>query len=852
MRHLKEMFELVADHFPVIRKGILYSVVLGLSLADQVFATESQSTADRLVGLEVYLGSKGAGTLKLRGADSKQQILVTGKYASGTARDLTREVDYLSPDNGPVKVSQSGVVNPVRDGKGEIEIKARGGTNTRFQIEVEEAAVSLPINFSNQIVPIFTKTGCNGGGCHGKSGGQNGFRLSLLGFEPGEDYEHLVHESRGRRLFPSAPDHSLLLQKAIASVPHGGGKRLSADSADYALLRRWIAQGMRFGNTNDPHVTHIEVYPYQRVVTPESDQQLAVTAHYSDGSREDVTQSSLYEPNDKEMAKVDENGLVKFFKQPGDVGIMVRYQGKVTVFRATIPLGIQVAQFPPVRNFVDEHVFGKLKQLGMPASRVSDDSTFLRRVTLDLAGRLPTKKEASDFGADKGADKRTRLIDRLLDSSDYAEYFANKWSALLRNKRGEGTHARGNYLFHDWIRESLLINKPYDRFVREVVAASGDMGQHPPVAWYRQVRNTTTQLEDTAQLFLGLRIQCAQCHHHPYERWSQQDYYSFSAFFTQVGRKPGAQPGEEMIFHKRGVAKATNKKNKQDVKPAGLGSDALDLPPDQDPRQALADWFSHPGNPFFAKSLVNRYWKHFFNRGLVDPEDDMRETNPASNPELLDALAQHFIKSGFDMKSLIRSLCNSTAYQLSSEPNEHNRNDKQNFSRYYPKRLPAEVLYDSAHALTGTELRFDGVPVGTRAVQLPDNSYNSSVYFLNVFGRPDASSSCECERSQDASLAQSLHMLNAKELQEKIASDKGCASRLAEDGKRGDEEKIKELYLTAFSREPDTEELRVAVQHLEKKVPAKDGKGTVTISKRQAYEDVIWALMNTKEFMFNH
>ena len=832
------------------------ALAAGLSVAALAHGADAKPAADALQSLVIHAGSVSGGDsvapLRLRGADARQQLVVTGRYQSGAERDLTREVAFAPAPAGVVNITPNGVAAPMKDGKASIEVRGPGGLTARASVEVSDASVSLPINFPNQIVPIFTKTGCNGGGCHGKSGGQNGFRLSLLGFEPTEDYEHLVNESRGRRLFPAAPDHSLLLEKAIASVPHGGGKRMDADSADYRLLRRWIASGMRYGEAKDPVVARIEVFPKQRVLSLGSSQQLSVTAVYSDGSTEDVTQGALFEPNDKEMAKVDANGLVSLYQTPGDVGVMVRYQGKVAVFRATIPLGAEVASLPPERNYVDTLVFQKLKQLGMPPSAICDDATYLRRVTLDVAGRLPTLEERAAFAADKAPNKRDQLVDRLLASPEYAEYFANKWSALLRNKRGEATHARGTYLFYDWIRQSLLENKPYDQLVREVVAASGDMSMNPPVAWYRQVKTSTAQLEDTAQLFLGLRLQCAQCHHHPYERWSQQDYYSFSAFFSQVGRKSGAQPGEEIVYHKRGVAKATNKKNKQEVRPAGLGADPLNLGADEDPRQALADWMTSPRNPFFARSLANRYWKHFFNRGLVDPEDDMRETNPPSNPELLEALSKHFIDSKFDLKSLVRTLCTSSVYQLSSEPNAFNKNDRQNFSRYYPKRLTAEVLYDAVHVLTGAETKFDGLPQGTRAVQLPDNSYNANVYFLNVFGRPDASSSCECERSQDASLAQSLHLLNAKDIQDKIAADKGCASRLASDSKREEEAKLKELYLTAFSREPDPSEVKVAMSHLEKKIPAKDGKGTTSIPRRQAYEDVIWALLNTKEFLFNH
>jgi hypothetical protein len=794
-----------------------------------------------------------ASPMRLRGNDTKHQILVTATMQDGSLRDFTRAVSYVVTPRPIVSVSPSGIVRPVADGKATITARAGNGVSATLPIIVEACTVSRPVNFANQIVPVFTKAGCNGGGCHGKSGGQNGFRLSLLGFEPAEDYEYLVKEARGRRLFPSAPDRSLLLLKGTATLPHGGGKRLDPGSDDYHLLVRWISHGMPFGHANDPSVDHIEVVPKERTMTLGGEQQLIVRAHYTDGSVEDVTGSALFEPNDKDMAKTDETGLVKTYQQPGDVAVMVRYQAKVATFRATIPLGIRVTELPAPKNFIDELVFKKLRVVGMPPSEVCDDNTFIRRASIDVAGRLPTPDEVGRFVADKDPAKRDKLINRLLDSPEYAEYFANKWSALLRNKRNDGKQTRGTYAFHGWLRESLLWNKPFDQWVREVLAASGDIADCPPVAWYRQARDTTTQLEDTAQLFLGQRLQCAQCHHHPFEKWSQQDYYSFAAFFSRVGRKAGSQPGEEIIFHRRGAPEATHKKTKQRVKPAGLAAPIAELGPDDDPRQALVDWMAAPDNPYFARSLANRYWKHFFNRGLVEPEDDMRETNPPTNPELLSALAEYFVKSGYDLKALVREICRSQVYQLRSVPNDHNKVDKQNFSRFYPKRLTAEVLLDAINQLTATENQFEGLPGGTRAVCLPDNSFNQSSYFLQVFGRPDASSSCECERSQDASLAQSLHLLNSKDVQAKLTDDKGRAAQLAADKERSAEAKVRELYSWALSREPNAEELQIAQRHLAKHADrSSDEKGNPVNGARQAYEDLIWALINTKEFLFNH
>ncbi len=844
------------------RKGIsraagmaLLLVLLSLwpLIASSAAAPEAKSKtpSSSVSKLEIeFAGPSRARTgesLRLVGSDARQQLLVTATLASGDLRDATRQVRYDVSPNGVIEVHSHGRIVPLAEGLATVTAKHPDGISATVPISVEQFGSSKLVQFANQLVPIFTKAGCNGGGCHGKSAGQNGFRLSLLGFEPSEDYEHLVKEARGRRLFPAAPERSLLLTKATAMVPHGGGKRLEPDSDDYKLIVRWIRQGMPVGDTNAPVVERIEVVPRERTMSFGGEQQLLVLAHYTDGSTEDVTRSALYEPNDKDMAHVDEGGFVKLFEQPGDVAVMVRYQAKVAVFRASIPLGAPVASLPLAKTFVDEIVFKKLKTIGIPPSLPCDDATFIRRASIDIAGRLPTPDELKEFIADQSTGKRDALIDRLLDSPDYADYFANKWAALLRNKRNDPKQARGTVGFHDWIRDGLMENKPFDQFVREILTASGDMSENPPVAWYRQVKDTTAQMEDTAQLFLGMRLQCAQCHHHPYERWSQQDYYRFGAFFSRVGRKSGSQPGEEAIFHKRGNAEATNKKTKQPEKPAGLGTPTLSITPEDDPREALAEWMTDKKNPYFARSLVNRYWKHFFNRGLVEPEDDMRDTNPAANPELLDALALQFVESGYDLKRLVRTLARSQVYQLSAVPNEFNAIDKQNFSRYYPKRLTAEVLFDSVNHLTQTQSKFDGLPGGTRAVQLPDNSFNASSYFLTVFGRPESSSACECERSQDASLAQSLHLLNSKDIQEKLTSDSGRAALFAKEEQQPDDAKIRDLYRLAYAREPEAKEIEAAKAYLDKKAKQDAAKG-----KRTAYEDMIWALLNTKEFLFNH
>ena len=809
---------------------VLFSVVF--------FCLQQSAAAEEFRSLEI--GPAGADLL--RGGDARKQLIVSVITSEGLVVDATTTARYEVSPEGVVEIDARGFVTPLANGEVTVKVSVGGeaAISAEKKLKVENFVDQPVVNFPNQVVPIFTKHGCNGGGCHGKSGGQNGFRLSLLGFYPDEDHEFLVKESRGRRITPASPDLSLLLQKAANISPHGGGKRFGKDSFEYRVIHRWMRQGMPYGNEADLKVQRLSVFPEQRKMKKGTRQQLSIIAYYSDGSYEDVTPMAAFEVNDKEMGEIDSGGLLTAYDISGDVGVMVRYQGQVGVFRATIPLGVEVTNLPEARNFIDTAVFNKLKMLGMPPSGDCTDATFIRRVTVDLAGRLPSAEEAEAFVKDPDAGKRDKLIDSLLASAGYADYFTNKWAALLRNKKSKASYELGTFTFHGWLREMLHSNVPYDKIVRNVVAASGDLRSNPGVVWYRSVNKIEQQVEDSAQLFLGLRIQCARCHHHPFERWSQKDYYSYQAFFSRVGRKksPVGLPDEDRIFHNRGNASARNPRSGENLSPAGLGATPLKLPQDIDPRQALVDWMVNPENPFFAKALVNRYWKHFFGRGLVDPEDDMRVTNPACNPELLEGLAKSFIESGFDLKQLVRTICRSRVYQLSSIPNEHNVRDKQNFSRFYPRRLNAEVLYDALNQVTKSKGGFGGVPPDTRAIQLPDAGQKN--YFLTVFGKPMADSACECERSNDANLAQSLHLLNSKEVLGKISNKDGRAGLLSRDDKRTEQEKLRELYLWFYSREPQSEEVNLALAHL--------GKG----EKKAAYEDIIWALLNTKEFLFNH
>jgi hypothetical protein len=634
----------------------------------------------------------------------------------------------------------------------------------------------------------------------------------------------------------------LLLLKGSGTVPHGGGRRFARDSSEYDLLRRWIRQGMPAGSAQDARVTRIECYPQSCLVDRHSEQQVLVKAHYSDGSTRDVTRETQFKSNETSVAVVDGNGLVQTEDSTGATAIMARYMGQVDVCRITIPLAARdpVAHWPalPQQNYIDELVQARWRQLKLTPSPLADDATFLRRAFLDCIGTLPTPSDVREFLADRDPHKRARWVDRILARNEYADFWAVKWGDLLRNQRkGQKDHQRGTFAFHAWIRNAFATNMPYDQFVRSIIAAQGTVDQHPPVIWYRTVRNLTHQTNDTAQLFLGTRINCAQCHHHPYEKWSQDDYYQLQAFFARMGRKNGEIAQEPAIFV-RPDGQVRNPATGKIMPPRGLDGPELKITEDEDPRQQLVDWMVSPDNPFFAPAICNRMWGHFLSRGLVEPVDDMRVTNPPSNPELLDALARDFIQHRFDLKHLIRTIMVSTTYQLSSEPTADNLADQQNYARAYPRRLLAEVILDAICQVTGTQEDFGGLPRGTRTIQLPDESVQS--YFLDTFGRPTRETPCECERPREANLAQALHLLNSNEVQNKVASANGRLAGLLKE-KKTDAALVEELYLSAFGRPPRPDELKTVSAYVAQQ---KDRKA--------AFEDLLWSLLNTKEFLFNH
>jgi len=720
----------------------------------------------------------------------------------------------------------------------------------------QHQAAPHAIYFGTDIVPILTKLGCNGGGCHGKATGQNGFRISLFGFEPDLDYAALVHESRGRRILPADPDRSLLLLKATSRMPHGGGRRLDVTSDDYRILRDWIAQGAPPPHVDDPLLVRIEVAPRQAVLDRNSTAQLSVTAFFSDGTQRDVSSQSVFQSNEPSIASVDHRGLVRSESKQGLASVMARFGEQISTFQLAVPFVSDPVQLAAVRtqleqieqtigvSTIDTHLLRQWKTLGIVPSPVATDATFIRRASIDICGTLPTKDEVEVYLADSSHGKQARLIDRLLDRPEYASYFALKWGDILQN-RGAGystsKQRAGTKLFSGWIRDSLAANKPYDQFVAEILTATGSQNQNPPTLWYRSVRKSPEYVEAVAQAFLGVRIQCAQCHHHPTERWSQADYFGLAAVFARIGRKGGFAdaevPTDEMIYLKE-TGQITHPRTGQPLAPRPLGGPDFQLSRHDDPRISLARWMTKPDNPYFARTMANRMWAHFLGRGLVHPIDDSRSTNPPSNPELLDALAQEFVDSGYDLKHLIRRITLSYAYRLDSTSQPGNAGDTQTFARFYPRRMTAEVLLDGISQTLDVATDFPGVPAGTRAIELPDE--NVSAHFLDVFGRPARMSACECERVDAPSLTQALELVNSVEIQRKLTSKTGYVEALATSDRPLDAA-VNDVFLRVLARRPSFEELQTALGFL-----------TTEPDRAEAFRSLLWSLLATNEFLFNH
>ena len=710
-------------------------------------------------------------------------------------------------------------------------------TGTAMMAQAAEPVLS----FVKDVMPILNKVSCTSGPCHGGAKGKNGFKLSLRGYDPEFDYRAIVHEMQGRRLNRTDPANSLVLLKPSMKIAHGGGMRLDPGSTYYNTVLRWISEGGQFGDPVSATVSRLDVQPADFFAAkPGLEQQLKVVAHYADGSTRDVTRDAGYSSNTPQQADVTEGGLIQTIRR-GESATLVRYEGKLSVVNVTAVSDQPFAwQAVPEFNFVDWHVNAKLKKVKMQPSELSSDADFLRRISYDLNGVPPTGEETRAFLADKTETRRKRsaLIDKLLARDQFVNHWSVKWSDLLQVNRAK-LGDKGVWAFREWIRESLATNKSYDRMARELLTSRGSTYKNPPANFFRFTREPKVAMETTTQLFLGVRMVCAQCHDHPFEQWTQNQYYNLSAFFGALAIKSGEDGDEEVVYDKRDEFEIHHPKDNR-VMPAKFlfSIDKTNLR-EAELRESLADWVTSKGNPLFAKSMANRMWSYFLGRGIIVPVDDIRASNPPSNPALLEALTKDFIAHNYDLKQLIRTIVNSRTYQISYKTTASNAEDEINFSHALPRRLSAEQLFDGVYRATGVRPKLPSVPKDSMAQDLPDPSIGKGG-FLDVFGRPERQTSCECERRSDVSLVQALNLLNGSTIADAIADPEGRISKLILGG-AADRKLVEEIYLAALNRSPEGNELDLALTYL--------GKGGAARAERA--QDLMWALLNSNAFLFN-
>lgn len=775
--------------------------------------------------------------VRLAGPAASQRLVVVGTFAAGAAADVSAGSRFESSAPAIVTVDERGVIRPVADGMADVIVRA-GTVEARIPVEVKHAADPRVVSFRHEIQPVLTKLGCNQGACHGSQHGKGGFRLSLLGFEPEPDYTAIVKSAEGRRVTPFAPEESLLLLKPTLAVAHGGGKRLEAGSPEYERIRLWLQQGAPAPSKSDPAVTGVAVLPNRRTMEPGQAQRLVVLATLSDGTVRDVTDEAKFDTLNEAVAKVEPTGEARTVGQ-GETNIMVRYQGHAAMGRLTVPFATNQPFDFPARNVVDEKAAAKWRELGLVPSGLCTDAEFLRRAMLDTIGTTPTSTEVEEFVADSDPGKRSKLINRLLDRPEYVDFWALKWGDLLR-VNSDKLGAQGMLAFNLWLRDAFRANKPVSSMVDELITAQGSIYTNGPANYYRVATGPDDLAETTAQVFMGVRLQCAKCHHHPFESYGQDDYYGLAAYFARI-RTKGSQEfglfGREQVIYVAQTGEVGQPRTGKRMQPTPLGEAPADDPVDR--RRALARWLVGAKNPWLARNVVNRYWGYLMGRGLVNPIDDLRETNPPSNPELLDVLAAEFVAGGFDLKKLLRLILESRVYQLSALATPENRLDTTFFTHYRIKRLTAEQLLDAINLATGTTEKFPLRPVGTRAISLPDTNYPS--YFLDTFGRPVRALACECERSTDPNLSQALHMMNGDLVNRKLAQPDGRLAQLLRDPKLTDDTLVRTLYLVTFNRSATDVEVASARQ-LIAQAP----------SRALGAQDLFWGLLNSKEFLFNH
>lgn len=779
--------------------------------------------------------------------ESRQQLIALASE-SDTQADLTRSTTWSSSNPIVALVDTSGLVTPQSDGETTITATANG-LSASTRVQVKGAGSDFTWSFRNHVIPVLSKKGCNQGACHGALAGKNGFKLTLRGYDPEVDYDTLTRQSQGRRVLLAEPEKSLLLAKPAFAIPHGGGRLFKKDSLEYRVIQEWIASGAPGPKATDTDVVDLEIFPKSAVLKPGAEQHLVVRAKYSDGRTEDVTRWAKYSSNDEGVAQVDDaTGKVKMLGT-GEAAITAWYQSKVLYARLAVPSSIEVPAEKytsfKTTNYIDNLVLAKLKSLRIEPSPLAPDAMFLRRAYLDAAGILPTPEEVEDFLNDKSSNKREKLIDSILAKEEFTDYWAYKWSDLMlvsSKKLGPV----GMRSFYNWIRDSVKDNKPWNQFANDILTSSGSSRENGALNYFVLHKDPIDLTENVTQAFLGQRLTCARCHNHPLEKWTQKQYFQMANLFSRVGLKNGATPGDTIVFA-RASGDINHPRLLKPLPPTPLDGEPMSLDSTQDRRAHFAKWLTSPNNTFFSRNLVNRVWGNYMGRGLTDPVDDVRATNPASNAELFDALVADFSKD-FNVKRLMKTIMMSTAYQLSSEPNASNQNDGKYYSHYLLKRLPAESLLDAISQVSGVPTAFDGYPSGTRAMQLPDVLIKSE--FLNAFGRPKRVICDAGERSSDPSIAQALHVINGDTLNRKLMAKDGVVSLFLKLG-LSDSRMIDQVYLSAFSRNPSDAERQRAVDLLKGARLAKGSPELQLQARRQGIEDLLWALLTSKEFLFN-
>jgi len=806
----------------------LSSIVAGLTLT----AVLAQAEAPKIVDVKVYPAD-----INLSSQGDRQSIVVQAWFSDSTSKDVTDEAKFAIADV-KLATAKSNWITPVKDGKTSVKVSFSGRTFD-LPISVTNSTATPKLSFYKDVTPVFTKAGCNTGGCHGAASGKDGFMISLFGYDPAGDYFRVTRELMGRRVNLALPHDSLMLEKGAGRVTHTGGKLFEKGDKLYNTVHQWIVEGAVADSKDVAKVTNVEIYPTQFVLQGKgAKQRLVVRATFSDGTDRDVSDMAAYSSNNDLAAAVSGTGAVTGGK-PGEAFVMARYDA--------FTVGSQVLTAPedtnfkwpniPENNYIDELVHNKLKKIRITPSELSDDNTFARRVFLDLVGRVPSPDVVKKFAADKDPKKRDKLIDELLQDPAFADIWVMKFAELLQIRTDNNRFLyKSAFQYHGWLKERFAENMPVDKLVKTLLTANGDSFQNPAANYYKVEQTQLLLAENTAQIFMGMRIQCAQCHNHPFDRWTMDDYYSWQAFFAQIGRKRGEDTRASVVYN-RNSGSVRHPVGNKDMKPKFLGDEQPAIKSGQDRREVLAEWLASPRNAWFGKNMANIVWAHFMGKGIVEPVDDVRISNPPSNPELLEKLGKNFETYGYDLRKIIADICKSRTYQLAAKSNPSNEADTRNFAKSYVRRLRAEILLDVINGVTDAPDKYTGIPLGARAVEIVDG--NTSTYFLTAFGRSKRGSVCSCEVTVDPNLSQALHLLNGSTVNTKVARAKWLQEMIKAKARPADV--VNEIYWRCLSRPANAQEQAKLKEFF-----------TDPKEYTNSYYDIFWAVMNSKEFFFNH